>query len=129
MYKYDGNNYTLYSNISDTHKFDWNYVQITEDHQFLTLAGYSGNFIKIYRNNGSGFEPLTNNATINYPHYVRYSSFSKDLEYFAVSLGNASTLIYRNTTQDNMTLQSTVSGRQYHRFSDDSQYLITGLNG
>ena len=33
VYKYDGTNYTLYANISDTYKLDaWNYVHITEDH-------------------------------------------------------------------------------------------------
>ena len=128
MYKYDGNNYTLYSNISDIYSA-WNYVHVTDDHQFLSLAGGNGDLIKVYRNNGSGFESLTSNGTINYPHYVYYSSFSKDLEYFGVSLTNGSTLIYRNTTQENMTLESTVDGRYHHRFSDDSQYLITGLDG
>ena len=110
MYEYDGNNYTLYANISDTDKSSWNSIYITDDHQFLTIAGGNGDFTKIYRNNGSGFEPLTSNATINYPYVVYYSSFSKDLEYFGVSLSNDSTLIYRNTTQDNMTLESTVIG-------------------
>ena len=33
VYKHNGTNYALYSNISDTYKLSaWNYVYITEDH-------------------------------------------------------------------------------------------------
>ena len=49
VYKYNGSNYTLYSTITDTFKLTaWNYISITDDHQFLSLAGGGGGFIKIY---------------------------------------------------------------------------------
>ena len=42
---------------------------------------------------------------------------------------NRSTLIYRNTDSGGIVLESEVPGKYYHRFSDDSQYLIAGLDG
>ena len=131
IYEYDGNNYTLSQNISDTYKLSaWNYLHLTEDHQFMSLAGGNGNFVKLYSSNGSEFVPLTKNGTVSYPlYYAVYSSFSKDQEYFGVTFDQGSTCIYRNTTRDNMTLESTVAGKYYHRFSDDSKYLVTAMYG
>ena len=131
IYEYDGNNFALSENITDTYKLSaWNYIHLAEGHQFMSIAGGNGNFVKIYSNNGSEFVPLTNNGTVDYPlYYAVYSSFDKSLDYFGVTFDQGSTCIYRNTTQDNMTLESTVAGKYYHRFSDDSKYLVTALYG
>ena len=96
----------------------------------MSIAGGYGSFVKIYRNNGPDFVPLANNGTIDYsPYAVTYSSFSKDQDYFVVTFESGTTCIYRNTTQDKMTLESTVTGKYYHRISDDSQYLLTASYG
>ena len=73
---------------------------------------------------------MYNNGTITYPWYVHYVTFSKDQEYFVVTLYNTSqTLIYRNGTVDNLTLESTVTGKYFHRIADTSKYLLTSLDG
>ena len=89
------------------------------------------NFVKIYQNNGSSFNELPNNGTLNFPSgsAPRLASFSADNTYLIVSFGNDSTHIYTGLENDNLVLQSTVTGRYLHALTPDNQYLVTGSAG
>ena len=100
VYKYNGTNFTLYQNITMSYDNDggWRMVQLTDDHEFLTVGGGNDTFVSIYQHIGSNFIELTNNS---FTHYVRCASFNKDLTYFAVST-DSSTKLFLNATTGNL---------------------------
>ena len=97
VYEYNGTNFTLYQNI--TMNYDavgWRYIQITNDHQHLVVAGGNANFMRVYQHDGFKFIQLANTL---YSSYVGCASFSKDKKYLAVTTNNLlSTRIYKNAT-------------------------------
>ena len=66
VYSYNGTNFTLYQSIPFIGG-NWKYVALSQDHRYLSISGASDNYVKIYQNNGSSFNELPNNGTINFP--------------------------------------------------------------
>ena len=90
------------------------------------------NFVKIYQNNGSSFNELPNNATLNLPSgsIPIFASFNADNTYYVLNFEhNDSTHIYTGLENDNLILRSTVTGRHLHALTPDNQYLVTGSFG
>ena len=81
--------------------------------------------MQIYKNTGSNFMKFANET---YTSFVRYASFSKDKTYLAVST-DSGVHLYKNPTGASLVEESSVSGKETHKVSDNNKYLVTGLNG
>ena len=99
---------------------------MTDDHQYLAIAGGHDNFARVYQHTGSGYLELTTNT---YPSYVWCSSFSRDQTYLAISTDSSTTHIYKYPANGSLTEESTVAGAYFNKISDKKKYLVTGLDG
>ena len=61
VYSYDGSNFTLYQNITmEYQNVGLRNIFMTDDGQYLSLAGRADRFIRIYQRTGSSFVAIAN---------------------------------------------------------------------